>query len=69
MLDANSIFTKKMLDATRRAIGIPKTVNDEHNLEIARRVRDTRIRGHLDDCQRVRKPVKELAFRLGGWMS
>lgn len=48
---------------------MPETVIDEHNLEIVGRVRDTCTRVYLDDCQRVRKPVKVLAFRLGGWMS
>lgn len=44
---------------------MPETVIDEHNLEVVGRVRDTCIRVYLDDCQRVRKPVKVLAFRLG----
>lgn len=48
---------------------MPGTAIDENNLEIVGRVRDTCIRVYLDHCQRVRKPVKVLAFRLGDWMS
>jgi hypothetical protein len=51
-VDASSqiLFTRKMLDATKKAIGMPETVIDEYRFEIADRVGDTTVRvrpGHV----------------------
>jgi hypothetical protein len=62
-------FTGKILDASKKAIGVPGVVLEQDSFEVPARVGDTTIRELLPQGWSARTPVSVLALRPSDWMS